>query len=582
MALYHIENLSFKYNQSEKGILKNLNFDIEAGDFVLLSGSNGSGKSTLLRLLKKNITSYGTYDGIILFNNIDIRDLDDLEAAKNVAYLCQNTDEQIVTDKVYHELAFPLENFGVSSDKIKIRLAEISSFFNIENLFYKNIKSLSGGQKQIVNIASLMTLNPKVILLDEPTSQLDPLGRQEFIDYLDKINKIYGTTIIIIEHNINEVIHLSNKIIFMSDGTIKYYDDTKTVLKLLSKSENEKMFLPTITKIFVDNNIDYFPIDIRDGKKYIEKNKITLRNTEDKNCKRIANDEKLEAINSVDIDINKVQKKSNDNVHNEYNEKNQILNISNISYRYGKNDSDVLSSLNLDIYKNEVLTIFGGNGSGKTTLFKNISKILKPYIGSIYYAENFANNDKKELYRLILNKKNDCKKININNIKNEIFYNYDLVYLPQDIKSIFTKNTIREELIDSHGMNYMDKVHEFDYDFSTMLDRHPYDLSGGEMQLLSLLKIINGNQKILLLDEPTKGLDAIFKNKFVNIISKYKSEGHSVLIITHDVELAEKISDRCAMLFMGEIVYINNTKEFLENNLYWTTTYYKLYATNKI
>ena len=308
MALYDVKNLSFKYNQSDVPTFENVNFSVDGGDFILLAGENGSGKSTLLRLLKKNITSYGKYEGDILFDGKNLINLDDLSASKDIGYLCQNIDEQIVTDKVYHELAFPLENFGIPSDKIKIRLAEIAAFFNIENLFFRDIKSLSGGQKQLVNIASIMTLNPRVILLDEPTSQLDPLARQEFIDYLDKINKNYNVSIIIIEHNIDEVIHLCNKIMFMTKGGIKYYDETKNVLSLLSKNESEREFLPSITKLFAYNNIDFFPIDIREGKKYIEEHKVSLKKFE----KRVLNvnfnsyeNAKTENKNIVDQNIDK-------------------------------------------------------------------------------------------------------------------------------------------------------------------------------------------------------------------------------------------------------------------------------------
>lgn len=522
MANIHVKNLNFRYNQSSKNILNNITLDIEQGDFLVIEGANGSGKSTLLRLLKKNLNTYGKYDGEIYYDDIKINDLDDKIAVKECGYLCQNIDEQIVTDKVYHELAFPLENMGYDNDFIKKRVAEISSFFNIENLFNKNIKNLSGGQKQIVNIASIMTLDPKVILLDEPTSQLDPIGREEFIDFLDKINKTYGITIIIIEHNVSKILKYANKILVIDNGSILYFGDRDDVVKKMSIDKKYYKFLPNITRIFIDNNIDYLPLDIRDAKKYLNKNQV-----------------KNKSVKDIDY------KKSKGNK--------TLVNINNLYFRYDKNNDDVLADINLNINENEILCIFGGNGSGKTTLAKNMSKILTPYVGEI---------------------KIDNK--NIFNVKNEIFYRDYLIYLPQDIKSIFVKNSVREELIDSFGKNYMDEVKKFSYDFTNLLDRHPYDLSGGEMQFLAILKIANKNQKVIIFDEPTKALDAELKEVFEKIVIDYKKQGKIIIIITHDIEFANKIADRCLMLFNKEVVAVGDKEEFFKGNIYYTTDYYKL------
>ena len=215
MEKIKIKNLIFSYPNSEKTALNDINLTVNQGEFVTICGKSGCGKSTLLRHLKPILTPHGKTSGEIYFNGKSIYDLSDREQAENIGFVMQNPDNQIVTDKVWHELVFGLESLGINSAEIRSKAAEMASFFGIQNWFYENVANLSGGQKQILNLASVMTMNPTLLLLDEPSSQLDPIAAHDFFTMLERINTELGVTIILSEHNLSEVFPLSDKVAVM-------------------------------------------------------------------------------------------------------------------------------------------------------------------------------------------------------------------------------------------------------------------------------------------------------------------------------------------------------------------------------
>ena len=507
-----IKNLIFSYPNSEKKALDDINLTVNQGEFVTICGKSGCGKSTLLRHLKPILTPHGKTSGEIYFDGKSIYDLSDREQAENIGFVMQNPDNQIVTDKVWHELVFGLESLGINSAEIRSKAAEMASFFGIQNWFYENVANLSGGQKQILNLASVMIMNPTLLLLDEPSSQLDPIAAHDFFTMLERINTELGVTIILSEHNLSEVFPLSDKVAVMENGKIT---DENTPYKIGEELKQNSMFaaLPTPTKIYysLGNNSGNCPITIRDGHKWLEKQQI--------------------------------------NEHFEFKaEKNRIntepiLELKDVWFRYEKNSDDILKGLSFKVHENEFYAIVGGNGVGKSTALSVISKINKPYRGKV-----FINDDTK------------------------------VAVMPQNPQSLFLKKSVLEELYDAvfdvekekrkNEIEYIIKLCELD----NLLENHPYDLSGGEQQRAALAKMLLRKPDLLVLDEPTKGIDACFKRKLATILKSLQKNGMTVLMVTHDIEFCAEYADICAMFFDGKIVSEAPPRKFFAENNFYTTS----------
>ena len=507
-----IKNLIFSYPNSEKKALDDINLTVNQGEFVTICGKSGCGKSTLLRHLKPILTPHGKTSGEIYFDGKSIYDLSDREQAENIGFVMQNPDNQIVTDKVWHELVFGLESLGINSAEIRSKAAEMASFFGIQNWFYENVANLSGGQKQILNLASVMIMNPTLLLLDEPSSQLDPIAAHDFFTMLERINTELGVTIILSEHNLSEVFPLSDKVVVMEDGKIT---TENTPYKIGEELKQNSMFaaLPTPTKIYysLGNNSGNCPITIRDGHKWLEKQQIN-EHFEFKSEKNRINTE-------------------------------PILELKDVWFRYEKNSDDILKGLSFKVHENEFYAIVGGNGVGKSTALSVISKINKPYRGKV-----FINDDTK------------------------------VAVMPQNPQSLFLKKSVLEELYDAvfdvekekrkNEIEYVIKLCELD----NLLENHPYDLSGGEQQRVALAKMLLRKPDLLVLDEPTKGLDACFKRKLATLLKSLQKNGMTVLMVTHDIEFCAEYADICAMFFDGKIVSEAPPRKFFAENNFYTTS----------
>ena len=436
MAHIEIKNLRFKYPNETREILSGINLSVDKGEIVVVCGKTGSGKSTLLRNLKKEIAPAGELDGDI---KID---------AERIGFVFQNPEHQVVTDKVYSELAFSLENEGVPTDEIKLRVAEISEYFGITDWYFKKVDELSGGQKQILNLASTMVADPEVLILDEPIAMLDPIAKETLLHLLGRINRDFGTTIVMAEHDVKKVEYLADKNVVLENGQLS--DDTSEWLeeKVVEKS------------------------DVSNGENVLE-------------CK-------------------------------------------NIWFRYHKNSPDILRGLSFSVNEGETFCMLGGNGTGKTTALMVLSKVLKAYRGKVKID----------------------KKIGL---------------MPQDAKQLFSYETVREELDNSYeDKNIMNQVIQ-EYKLGKLLDMHPYDLSGGEQELLGIAKIMSNEPQILLLDEPTKGMDIFLKKDMAKMFDMLKKEGRTVVLVTHDLEFCKMVADRCGLFAQGELIGINKTEEFFKN-----------------
>ena len=507
-----IKNLIFSYPNSEKTALNDINLTVNQGEFVTICGKSGCGKSTLLRHLKPILTPHGKTSGEIYFNGKSIYDLSDREQAENIGFVMQNPDNQIVTDKVWHELVFGLESLGINSAEIRSKAAEMASFFGIQNWFYENVANLSGGQKQILNLASVMVMNPTLLLLDEPSSQLDPIAAHEFFTMLERINTELGVTIILSEHNLSEVFPLSDKVVVMEDGKITAEN---TPYKIGEELKQNSMFaaLPTPTKIYysLGNNSGNCPITIRDGHKWLEKQQIN-EHFEFKSEKNRINTE-------------------------------PILELKDVWFRYEKNSDDILKGLSFKVHENEFYAIVGGNGVGKSTALSVISKINKPYRGKV-----FINDDTK----VAVMPQNPQSLFLKKSVLEEL---YDAVF---DVEKEKRKNEIE----------YVMKLCELD----NLLENHPYDLSGGEQQRVALAKMLLRKPDLLVLDEPTKGFDACFKRKLAMILKSLQKNGMTVLMVTHDIEFCAEYADICAMFFDGNIVSEAPPRKFFAENNFYTTS----------
>ncbi|MDD6311618.1 MAG: ATP-binding cassette domain-containing protein [Firmicutes bacterium] len=527
MAHFEIKNLSFSYPASGGALaLDNINLEIKHGEYITICGRSGSGKTTLLKHLKSILAPHGERKGLILFNGKPLDDADQRQQASQIGYVMQDPDSQIVTDKVWHELAFGLESLGTEQKVMRLRVAEMASYFGIQSWFHKDVSKLSGGQKQLLNLASIMAMQPSVIILDEPTSQLDPIAAADFLNTVKKINAEMGTTIIITEHRLEDIFHGSDRVIVMEDGKI-IADEPPKKLGAKLKAEGSNMFtaMPTPVQIFYGVNEesclgqDYqnCPLTAREGRSWISD---LFPEAADP-----SNDAKLE-YRSIEDDL--------------YEEpEDAVIEVKEIWMRYDKKSEDILRGINLKVGAGDFHAIVGGNGTGKSTLLRCICGINRPYRGKIKTSAKAS-------------------------------------MLPQDPQNLFVKKTVLEELQEMTGdETAINDVIEI-CQLKKVLGTHPYDLSGGEQQRAALAKVLLTDPEILLLDEPTKGLDNFFKIQFAEILNNLRSRGVTIVMVSHDVEFCARYASTVSMLFDGEIITTNTANGFFAGNSFYTTAANKM------
>lgn len=530
MVHFEIKNLNFYYpTVKDTPALSNINLKIEKGQYITICGRSGSGKTTLLKQMKSVLAPHGKLTGDIFFEGVSLKDVSFRRQSERIGYVMQNPDNQIVTDKVWHELAFGLESLGMDQKTIRLRVAEMASYFGIQSWFHKNVSELSGGQKQLLNLASIMAMQPDVLILDEPTSQLDPIAATEFLNTVRKINLELRTTIIITEHRLEDILYASDRVIVMDEGKIIADDEPRRIGEYLRES-NHQMFMamPTPMQVYygVKNTLKC-PLTVREGAEWLDElfQGKALKET------------------TVQEDIN----------FDMWETKNPVVRLKEVWFRYEKEEADVLKDLSLAVPQNTIFAIVGGNGTGKSTMLKAICNICKPYRGKIY-----------------------IKGKAINKYKYGELFGGLLAMLPQDPQSLFVKKTVREELEemleDKGAEKEEDILHISDVcEITQLLNCHPYDLSGGEQQRVALAKVLLTNPQVLLLDEPTKGIDNFFKNTFSKILKKLTKQGVTIIMVSHDVEFCAKYADVVAMFFDGSIVTANTPKRFFAQNSFYTT-----------
>lgn len=507
MAHFEIQDLNFSYpTQGDKKTLDGVSLSVQPGEYIVLCGKSGSGKTTLLRQLKTVLAPYGKKSGQILFNGIPLDQVSHREQSAKIGYVMQNPDDQIVTDKVWHELAFGLESLGCDQTTMRSRVAEMACYFGIQDWFHKEVSSLSGGQKQLLNLASIMAMQPEILILDEPTSQLDPIAASDFLNTVRKINTELGTTVIITEHRLEDIFPYADRAIVMDGGRILADDTPGNIGKLLYQQEND-MFsaMPTPVRVFYGaDGRGECPLTVRQGRQWLSKTQANPTVT--------SLPEKTTIANTT-----------------------SALSLKDLWFRYEKDGPDILRGVSADVPTGILYALVGGNGAGKSTALKAICGICRPYRGKV--------------------------KVHAGSI----------AMLPQDPKSLFVKKTVREELEemtrDGEKIAEISTLCEID----GLLDSHPYDLSGGEQQRTALAKVLLTNPRLLLLDEPTKGIDSFFKEKLADILCKLKKQGVSVIMVSHDVEFCAKHADMVSMFFDGQILTTDTPHRFFGGNSFYTT-----------
>lgn len=537
MALFEIKNLTFTYPEQTKAALKNISLSIREGEFLVICGKSGCGKSTLLRHFKTAMSPYGTVTGEILLDGIPLREVSVREQASRIGYVLQSPDNQIVTDKVWHELAFGMENLGYEPGVIRLRVAEMASFFGIQTWFMKNVEELSGGQKQMLNLASVMAMQPDLLVLDEPTSQLDPLAAGDFLATLKKINRELGTTILLIEHRLEEVLAYADRVLVLEQGETLVLDRPEN---LISKLKDNDMFyaMPVPMRTFhALGGTGKCPVTVREGREWLEK----YQNSAAKSTAEAFEKTKVSA-SAAAIGTSEASENKNAAV---------IMETKDVWFRYEKNTPDVVQDLNMQVHAGELYCLLGGNGTGKTTTLSLLGRLYKPYRGKIFL------------------KGKDIRKYQEQEIHGKI-----LGILPQNPQSLFVKDTVEEDLWEIIGKRgnpeAIQRVSE-QTEIPHLLKSHPYDLSGGEQQRAALAKVLLLNPEVLLLDEPTKGMDSFYKRKLAKIFRNLLNEGKTIVMVSHDIEFCAEYADICALFFNGSVVTSKPSRQFFCGNSFYTT-----------
>ncbi len=536
MEKLEVRSLSFAYPGS-KSTLEDISFSLSPGDFMLLCGSSGCGKSTLLRCLKPTIAPRGKRSGEILYDGRPTDSLDPRESASELGFVGQSPEAQLVTDKVWHELAFGLESLGIDSEEIRRRTAETASFFGMKDRYHQSTVELSGGQKQQLVLASIMAMRPGLLILDEPTAQLDPIAASELIACLGRINRELGTTIILTEHRPEDSFAYANKLAVMENGRLIAFDKPELVGKeLLRQGSRTFSAMPAAMRVWAGVGFGECPTTVNSGRSWLADFSSTHP------LKPI--DRKVGAKQASDKALDNEKSSDNESVANA--RKNDILlKADELWFTYERGSPYIVKGFSTELRRGELHALLGSNGAGKTTVLRLLAGLEKP-------------------------------------IRGELERNGRLGFLPQDPKLLLLESSVRAELksvisknskgrSDSSGSDEARLEEMIDLcRLGELLDRHPYELSGGEQQRVALAKVLLTRPDILLLDEPTKGLDAAFRTTLADILGELKKDA-AILIVSHDVEFCASYADKCGLLFDGAIVSSGTPHEFFGSMTYYAT-----------
>ena len=519
MADYKLEALNFTYPNSSAPALCSIDLEVREGEFLLVIGPSGGGKSTLLRHLKTVLAPHGERSGRVLFCGRELSSVPEKEQAAGIGFVFQHPDDQLVTDKVWHELAFGLESLGESPERMRVRVAEMASYFGLESVFYKDVAELSGGQKQLVNLASVMAMAPEALVLDEPTSCLDPIAAFDFLTTVKKLNTELGLTVILSEHRLEEAMPFADRAIVLENGRITAQGTPKRVAEELYKKASPMFFaMPSAARLSLALGQET-ALTVNEGRRMLLSMGLERKSLP-----------KTEAGNTDAA---------------------PLISAKELFFRYEKDGEDVLRGLDIKLRPGQICGLVGGNGAGKTTLLNVLAGRLIPYRGRL--------------------------EINGKRVKGRFSaFEERIGLLPQDPRTLFSSETVMEDLekaASARGGGCEARIAQAAklMEIESVLSREPFDLSGGEQQRAAIAMILLTEPKALLLDEPTKGMDAGVKRALGNKLRELKNEGLAILLVTHDTEFCAEYADTAGLMFDGAISARNHVREFFCSNTFYTT-----------
>lgn len=520
LEVVNIKNVTFNYPNCEKNAINNVNLKINEGEFILIVGPSGCGKSTLIRLINRLVPDYygGIIEGQVFLKEKDIEYMDKLDIVKTVGMVYQHPEKQIILEDVEREIAFGLENFNTDMNTMKRNVAEVISLLALNKIKNKQTHEVSGGEKQRIAIASVLAMDPDIIILDEPISQLDPIGADEVLNSIKKLNTEMGKTIVLVEQRLDKCFSMADRVIFMENGEIIGEGKGKNIPNNIT----EKYHLPHLTYIFKKAGKTMLPVDVKEA-----------RNT-----------------------ISNITFKSYKSIHKNLNSK-EIITVEKLNFSYEKGSS-TLKDISFTLNQGEIMCVMGENGAGKSTLFKIITGLISNYKGKIFIHGLKAKD---------LNIKERIKKIG---------------YLSQNPNDYFGRNTVFNEV--GYTLKNIEEFSEEKVmdilkllDIMHLKDKNPRDLSGGEKQRVAIACTLVSNPDILILDEPTRGMDSLAKDNLGKIIKGLAVKGKSIVLITHDANFAADYCDSVMLMFDGEIVAKGDAKDILYDSIYYSSQVAKLF-----
>lgn len=556
MEILDIQALSFEYPDGKRA-LEDISFSLFPGEFALMCGSSGCGKTTLMRLLKRELAPHGHMTGQLLYCGRPMADMSDRQAAQEIGMVMQQPESQIITDRVYQELAFGLESMGIKQEELRLRVGETANYYGINTWFERSTDTLSGGQKQLLALASVTAVGPRLLLLDEPTAQLDPIAAASFIDTVYKLNREMGITVLIAEHRTEELFERADSVLLMEKGRLLKKDAPRAVCARFASAPAAQGF-PAAARLFAalekrspggpemnspatDGPVSNSPAKDGSLPEKAEANiPMTVREGRAFMAELFDKAGLAQAANCAAQESCAPRKEK------------QALELKGAWFRYEKDSPDVLKGVNFSVAFGEVFSLLGGNGSGKSTLLKVIAGLERAYRGKITV-----------LGRSI--KKWDAS-----------LCCGGVALLPQDVSAVFVKHTVKEDMEDlcrAQGIAPQPKIDELcaQMGIEDLLDREPMDLSGGERQKCALCKLLLTDPQLILLDEPTKGMDAAYRSGLVKTVRGLAQKGAAVIIATHDTGFAAAVSDRCGLFFNGELLSVCSPRRFFSATRFYTT-----------
>lgn len=526
MPIFQVNNLSYYYPESEKPALKGINISVEEGEFLLVAGGSGSGKSTLARALAGLVPDFygGVFSGRVLFKGRDICRMDRRKLSRHVGMVFQDPEKQLVKTEAEAEIAFGLENLGLPQQEMFRRVAEVMDFLDLAEAKGRFIDKLSGGQKQKIALASVLAMQPEAIILDEPTSQLDPASAEEFFNLIKRLNEEMGKTVVLIEQRLERCFHLADRVAIMKHGELIIEGAPQDVA--VKSAAGGIPFIPPVTRFFAGVGFSEIPVTVKEGRKILQ-----------------------EYIPLQDGDTAPPQSKDFDKLT--VNDEDAVLELKNVWFSY-KDKRNVLREINLRIFPGEFVAILGANGAGKSTLLKIMSCLLFPDRGKVLFHGK------------------ECGK------NQEIYQGGKAAYLSQNPNDYLFQDTVEQELdftLKNFGMpdgGRIDRILE-KLDLKRHRNKNPRDLSSGERQRVALASVLVTEPDLVLLDEPTRGVDYALKADLGGFLVDLCKGGVSVAVVTHDVEFAAEYAKRVIILYDGKVVSDGPTKQVLGNSMFYST-----------